>query len=81
MGYFTTLYTSGSPGWQLYSSYVVAPSEMFQQMVQTMVAMWSTWRPNGQEPREGSTSAMWDRILQERQLSHEFWQREFREQL
>jgi hypothetical protein len=22
MGYFTTLYTSGSPGWQPYSSYV-----------------------------------------------------------
>ena len=81
MGYFTTLYTPGSPAWQLYSSYVVAPSEMFQQTVQTMVSMWSTWRPNGQEPREGSTSAMWDRILRERRLSYEFWQQEFREQL
>jgi hypothetical protein len=81
MGYFTALYTQGTPAWQLYSSYVVASSETFQQTVQTMVSMWSTWRPNGQEPREGSTSAMWDRILRERRLSYEFWQQEFREQL
>lgn len=81
IGYFTVLYTRGTPAWQIYSSYVLSSSETFPQMVQTMVSMWRTWRPNGQEPREGSTSAMWDRILQERRLSYEFWQQEFREQL
>lgn len=81
LGYFTVLSYGPNDPWQLYSSYVVAYREDFQQTVQTMVSMWRSWRPNGQEPREGSTSAMWDDILRERRLSYEFWQREFREQL
>ncbi len=81
LGYFTVLSYGPNDPWQLYSSYVVTFSDQFPQMVQTMVSMWRSWRPNGQEPREGSTSAMWDDILRERRLSYEFWQREFRQQL
>lgn len=82
LGYFTTLYYGqSSPGWQLYSSAVVAPREQFPQMVQTMLQMWRSWRPNGREPREGSSSALFDKILQDKQLSHERISKEFRKLL
>lgn len=79
MGYFTTLdYGPSSPAWQLYSSAVVAPREQFPQVLQTMLRMWRAWRPNGREPREGSSSALFDSLMRERQLSHERISREFR---
>lgn len=82
LGYFTTLsYGPSSPGWQLYSSGVAAPREQFSQMLQTMLLMWRTWRPNGRPPREGSSSALFERILQDSQISHERISREFRELL
>lgn len=78
-GYFTTLaYGSNVPGWQLYSSGVGAPSERFQQVLPTMLQMWNSWRPNGREPSEGSSSALIDGIIRERQLSDERIRREFR---
>jgi hypothetical protein len=79
LGYFTTLsYGNNTPGWELYGSAVVAPRDQFPQMLQTMLQMWNSWRPNGQEPREGSSSALFDRLQRERQLSHERISREFR---
>lgn len=79
LGYFTTLYYGpNSPGWELYGSAVVALSDQFPQMLPTMLQMWGTWRPNGQEPREGSSSALFDRLKRERQLSHERISQEFR---
>ena len=82
LGYFTTLsYGNSVPGWELYSSAVVAPREQFPQLLPTMLQMWNSWRPNGQEPREGSSSALFDRLQKERQLSHERISREFRKLL
>ncbi len=82
MGYFTTLsYGNSTPGWELYSSAVVAPRDQFPQMLHTMLQMWNSWRPNGQEPREGSSSALFDSLQRERQLSHERISREFRKLL
>ena len=79
LGYFTTLsYGNSTPGWELYSSAVVAPRDQFPQMLPTMMQMWGSWRPNGQEPREGSSSALFDSLQRERQLSHERISREFR---
>ena len=82
LGYFTALtYGPDSPGWELYSSGVAAPREQFPQMLQTMLQMWSSWRPNGQEPSEGSSSALFDELQSERQLSHERISRKFRKLL
>jgi hypothetical protein len=82
MGYFTTLsYGNSTPGWELYSSAVVAPRDQFPEVLPTMLQMWNSWRPSGQEPREGSSSALFDRLQQERQLSHERISREFRKLL
>lgn len=82
LGYFTTLqYGPTFPAWELYSSVVVAPREQFPQLLQTMLHMWRSWRPNGQEPNAGSNSALIDNILRERQLSHERISREFRKLL
>jgi hypothetical protein len=79
LGYFTALtYGPDSPGWELYSSGVAAPREQFPQMLQTMLQMWSSWRPNGQAPSEGSSSALFDELQAERQLSHERISRKFR---
>lgn len=79
LGYFTTLsYGDSTPGWELYSSAVIAPRDLFPQVLPTMMQMWGSWRPNGQEPREGSNSALFDSLQRERQLSHERISREFR---
>lgn len=80
-GYFSSMYQPGNAIIQLYSSYFVAPSDRFNQTAQLMTSMWRSWRPNGQEPLEGSSSAMWDRILRERQITFDFWTRLMREQL
>lgn len=82
LGYFTVLdYGPNQPAWQLYSSAVVAPTNRFAAMLPTMLRIWRSWRPNGLPPVEGSTSALFDRILKDRQLSYEEIQKEFREQL
>ena len=82
LGYFTPLdYGASSPVWELYSSAVIAPSDQFDEMVQPMLRMWRSWRPNGQEPREGSDSALFDKIMEENRLSNEFWRRQMREVL
>jgi hypothetical protein len=68
LGYFSTIaYPDSSPYWQLYSSYVYAPSERFGQDLPTMIAMWNSWRPNGRKPKAGSESAMLDSVLEENQ--------------
>lgn len=78
-GYFTTLTYGGmAPGWGLYSSGVWAPREQFQQTLPTMLQMWNSWRPNGQAPSEGSSSAIIDGIIREGQLSNERIRNEFR---
>ena len=64
LGYFTTLgYPDSSPYWQLYNSYVYAPSATFMRDLPTMMAIWNTWRPNGAKPKAGSESAMLDAVL------------------
>jgi hypothetical protein len=82
LGYFTTLsYGNSTPGWELYSSAVIAPTDQFPQMLPIMMKMWNSWRPNGQEPSEGSSSALFDRLQKEKQLSHERISQEFRKVL
>jgi hypothetical protein len=70
LGYFTTLsYGSTSPVWSLYSSGVIAPKPVFKKMLPTMLKMWASWRPNGQEPDSGSASALVDGIIKQRWTS------------
>jgi hypothetical protein len=78
MGYFVPLtYGPGQPTWQLYSSTVIAPTPEFPKMVRTMLTIWRSWRPNGQPPREGSSSAIFDRILKEKQDHYDQIQKDF----
>ena len=82
IGYFATLdYGSSQPMWQLYSSAVAAPTTQFTKTAPAMLAMWKSWRPNGNKPSEGSTSAVFDDILKDRKASYEEIQKKFREQL
>jgi hypothetical protein len=65
MGYFSTIGDPNDtvlPYWQLYSSAVIAPKERFMKDLPTMMAIWNSWRPNGQKPREGSNSALIDAV-------------------
>lgn len=80
LGYFTTISSSGTSTWHLYSSAVVAPRAQFPQSAQTMLRMWRSWRPNGQLPREGG-SELFDKIIQDSQISHKRIKREFRKKL
>lgn len=82
IGYFATLdYGPDQPMWQLYSSAVGAPTAQFTKMAPAMLSMWRSWRPNGNKPSEGSTSAVFDEILKDRKVSYEEIQKQFREQL
>lgn len=82
IGYFATLdYGPDQPMWQLYSSAVAAPTAQFVKTAPTMLAMWKSWRPNGNKPSEGSISATFDDILKDRKASYEEIQKKFREQL
>jgi len=82
LGYFAPLtYGPSSPSWQLYSSAVVAPTPVFPKMLRTMLSMWRSWHPNGEEPLEGSSSAIFDKIMKQKRLSQEIIQEQFREQL
>ena len=77
LGYFAALdYGSSQPFWQLYSSAIVAPTKTFAQAAPTMVKMWRSWKPNGLPPKEGSTSAIFDKIVSDRQLSYQKIQNE-----
>ncbi|MBC8136960.1 MAG: hypothetical protein H8F28_13840 [Fibrella sp.] len=82
IGYFATLdYGPDQPMWQLYSSAVAAPTAQFAKTAPAMLAMWKSWRPNGNKPGEGSSSAVFDEILKDRKASYEEIQKKFREQL
>ncbi len=82
LGYFAPLdYGPSSPTWQLYSSAVFAPSDQFPKVVRTMLQMWQSWRPNGRPPQEGSSSAIFDKIIKERIEKFDQIQKMFREQL
>jgi hypothetical protein len=50
-------------------------------MLRTMLSMWRSWHPNGEEPLEGSSSAIFDKIMKQKRLSQEIIQEQFREQL
>ena len=77
LGYFASLnYGGGQAFWQLYSSAIVAPTKNFAAMAPTMIRMWRSWKPNGLPPKEGSSSAIFDDILKDRQLSYEKIQKE-----
>jgi hypothetical protein len=81
LGYFTALdYGPGNP-WQLYSSAVTAPKEKFTKMLPTMMAMWKSWRPNGQAPLAGSESAKIDEIIKDRSERMDEIQKQFRKLL
>jgi hypothetical protein len=82
LGYLTTLnYGPSSPSWTLYASAVVAPKDQFMKQLPTMLAMWKSWRPNGSNPRAGSESAKFDKMLNDRIESFEKMQAEFRKLL
>ena len=82
MGYFAALdYGPDQPFWQLYSSAMVAPKEQFAKLAPTMIQMWKSWRPNGQPPTEGSSSAIFDKVMKDHRASYDQIQKEFREQL
>ena len=57
LGYFTALDYGPENPWQLYSSAVVAPKEKFTKNIRAMMAMWKSWKPNGQAQMAGSESA------------------------
>jgi hypothetical protein len=69
MGYFSTIGSQDDvlPYWQLYSSAVIAYKERFIKDLPTMMAMWNSWRPNGQRPREGSNGALIDAVKEANQ--------------
>lgn len=82
LGYFTTLeYGGNNEFWELYSSAVIARSDQFPQTVQTMLQMWNSWRPNGNEPRAGSDSALFDQILKDKEISRDRISQQFRKVL
>lgn len=62
LGYFSAIADSDQTlgYWQLYCSVVMAPKESFMKEIPTLMAMWETWRPNGQKPKPGSGGAMID---------------------
>jgi hypothetical protein len=80
LGYFTALVYDNEQ-WQLYSSAVGAPKEVFIKKLPTMMAMWKSWRPNGKPPLAGSESAKIDEIIRDRMDSTERMQKEFRKLL
>lgn len=70
LGYFSTIGDPNDgtlPYWQLYSSAVIAPKARFVKDLPTMMAMWNSWRPNGQKPREGSNGALIDAVKEANQ--------------
>ncbi len=65
LGYFTTINPGmDSPYWNLYSSAVIARTPLFMKSLPTMMAMWKSWRPNGQKPKAGSESAVIDEMIE-----------------
>jgi hypothetical protein len=81
-GYLTTLdYGPSSPSWQFYASAVLAPKPRFLKDLPTLLAMWKSWRPNGQPPKAGSESAKFDELLRENRENYERMQAEFRKLL
>jgi len=81
IGYFTTLSYGPNDPWQMYSSVIVAPRANFAQMYPALMAMWRSWRPNGQEPLAGSQSAKIEAILKDSRQSYEKMQEAFRKNL
>ncbi|GEM_PF-1938624 len=68
IGYFTSIGAGDDqtlPYWQLYVSAVIAPKEIFMKELPTMMAMWKSWQPNGQKPKEGSAGAMIDEAIKD----------------
>jgi hypothetical protein len=65
LGYFSAIITDDQtlPYWQLYCSAVMAPKETFMQDLPTLMAIWHSWRPNGQKPKPGSDGAMLDAAI------------------
>lgn len=81
IGYFAALVYPGAPSWQLYTSAVLAPKARFVKQLPTLMAIWKSWHPNGQNPVEGSHSAEMDKILAKHRASYDEIQRQFREVL
>ena len=81
IGYFAALVDTDSPGWQLYTSAVLAPKARFVKQLPTLMAVWKSWHPNGQNPVEGSHSDEMDKILEKHRASYDEIQRQFRIQL
>lgn len=62
LGYFSAIMDDDQtlPYWQLYSSAVLAPKATFMKELPALMAIWSSYRPNGKKPREGSDGATID---------------------
>lgn len=65
LGYFSAIMDSDQTlgYWQLYCSVVMAPKESFMKDLPTLMAIWNSWRPNGQKPKPGSDGAMIDAVI------------------
>ena len=65
LGYFSAIIdpTQTLGYWQLYSSAVMAPKETFIKEFGTLMAIFSSYRPNGKAPREGSDGALIDEAI------------------
>lgn len=72
LGYFSAIMDSDQTltYWQLYSSAVVAPKEAFVKEFSTLMAVWSSYHPNGKKPREGSEAAMIDAAISDNLKRH-----------
>ncbi len=68
LGYFSALTDGGDQTlgyWQLYSSAVMAPKDVFVKEFPTLMAIFNSYRPNGGKPREGSDGAMIDAAIKD----------------
>ena len=68
--YCTTIDPGGdSPYWNMYISAVIARTPVFIKSLPTLMAIWKSWRPNGQAPKAGSESAVIDEVIKHSQES------------
>jgi hypothetical protein len=81
IAYITSFDYGADNPWQLYVSAIVATTKNFVKMYPTMMSMWRSWKPNGQQPVAGSQSKIIDDILKDRRERMDTMQAAFRESL
>lgn len=81
IGYFTSLIYGVQDPWQLYASAIIAPTNSFVRNYPTLMAIWRSWKPNGQEPIASSQSGQIDELLRKRRERLDQMQEAFRQVL